>query len=177
MNFDCLDEPATQTGFASLVGVSQQAISTRVRNGELPKDGTYAEWLDIYLTRLRDEASGRGGGGDEAALRRARTEDTLAAAAMKRLQFNEKAGELVVKTEAHALLAGWATFASREFAGAFDRLVSDVEGRFEISIPPEVREKHAATAIRRIRDYGLQPGEDRGGGGGAVPAAEEGADD
>jgi|GEM_PF-1337747 len=176
MKFDCLEEKASQTGFAGLVGVSQQAISARCRSGELPVGGTYGEWLDIYLTRLRDEASGRGGD-DEAELRKARTEDMQAAAALKRLQFNEKAGELVVKAEAHALLAGWATFSSREFAGAFDRFIADLESRFSIDVPDELREKHAASAIRRVRDYGCEPGKDRSGSGGAVSAAEGSADD
>lgn len=175
MEFDCLEKEATQTGFAGLVGVSQQAISARVRDGELLRGGSYAEWLDVYLTRLRDEASGRGGD-DEAELRRARTEDMQAAAALKRLQFNEKAGELVVRADAHALLASWATFSSREFAGAIDRLIADIESQFSVTVPTEVREKHAATAISRIRDYGLQPGESRGGSSGAISAAEADAD-
>ncbi|MGB0468562.1 MAG: hypothetical protein ACPGF7_13670 [Pontibacterium sp.] len=171
MGFECLNEAANQTGFAGLVGVSQQAISARVRDGELPRDGTYGEWLDIYLTRLRDEASGRGGD-DEGELRRARTEDMQASAALKRLQFNEKAGELIVRAEAHAFLASWATFSSREFSGAVDRLIADIESQFGVTVPPEVREKHAATAISRIRDYGLQPGESRDGGGAVISATE-----
>ena len=175
MDFDCLDVEASQTGFAGLVGTSQQAISARVRDGELPRGGTYAEWLVIYIERLRTEAAGRGGG-DEAELRRARTEDTQAAAALKRLQFAEKSQFLIVKGEAYALLAKWAQFAGREYAAAVDRMIADIEGQLEVSVPSEIREKHATTATERIRDFGRKFGAVGGGGGGSVSASGAGSD-
>lgn len=57
--FPCLDEKATQTGFAKLVGVTKQAIGRRYSEGQFPAGGSYATWLQIYLESLRVEAAGR----------------------------------------------------------------------------------------------------------------------
>jgi len=57
--FSCLDEKATQAGFAQLVGVTKQAIGSRYSQGQFPADGTYGAWLKIYIESLRSEAAGR----------------------------------------------------------------------------------------------------------------------
>ena len=57
--FEELDQKASQTVFAKLVGASQPAISERIKKGQLEKDGTYAEWLQVYISGLREEAAGR----------------------------------------------------------------------------------------------------------------------
>ena len=55
------NEAASQSSFSRLVGVSQQAISQLVTKGVLPRNGTYGDWLTIYIDRLRTEAAGRAG--------------------------------------------------------------------------------------------------------------------
>lgn len=54
----------TQTQFAELVGVSQQAISSLVGRGVLNSGDTGAVWLKHYCENLREQAAGRASMGD-----------------------------------------------------------------------------------------------------------------
>ena len=60
-----LDQPTTQAGFGAMVGISQQAVSDLMKRGVLLPDQTAQEWLNRYLTHLREAIiarySGRGG--------------------------------------------------------------------------------------------------------------------
>lgn len=172
-SFECLEAEATQSGFAGLVGVSQPSVSKRVKSGLLTPGDSYWQWLLEYVEELRRQASGRN---DQEGFQEARTEDMKATAAMKRLSLHEKAGNLIVKAEAHALLANWASFAVREYSAAVSRLVADIESQCGVTVPPEVIEKHAATAIRRVGDYGRSPGVSGVGSGGDLPAESEAGD-
>ncbi|GGX01502.1 hypothetical protein GCM10011282_04290 [Undibacterium macrobrachii] len=59
-----LDKVMTQTQFAELVGVSQQAISSLVGRGVLNSGDTGAVWLKHYCENLREQAAGRASMGD-----------------------------------------------------------------------------------------------------------------
>jgi phage terminase Nu1 subunit (DNA packaging protein) len=54
-----LDRSLTQDEFASLVGVSQQAVSDLVQAGLLLREETGGAWLLAYCKRLREMAAGR----------------------------------------------------------------------------------------------------------------------
>lgn len=56
-----LDQLATQSGFAKLVGVSPQAIQKNAEKIGLKSTATYREWILKYTEHLRNEAAGRGG--------------------------------------------------------------------------------------------------------------------
>lgn len=58
-----LHSKATQAEIATVVGVSQQAISAMMSEGKLPPDGTLGELLQAYCQRLREQAAGRLGDG------------------------------------------------------------------------------------------------------------------
>lgn len=58
INFDFLDQRATQSGFARLVGVSQPSIHYHVGRA-LHMGETYRTWLLAYCEHLRYEAAGR----------------------------------------------------------------------------------------------------------------------
>lgn len=60
-----LDSPATQAMVATVVGVSQQAISAQMSEGKLPREGTVGELVLAYCERLRDQAAGRLGESNE----------------------------------------------------------------------------------------------------------------
>ena len=167
-SFDCLDAEATQSGFADLIGIKQPTVFARVKSGLLRPGESYWQWLLAYTEELREQAAGRN---NQEGFKEARTEDMKATAAMKVLALHEKTGGLIVREDAHALLAAWAGFAGREYSAAVDRMIADIEGQLDVKVPPEVREKHAATAIRRIRDYGREPTRDSGGSGGDVSTA------
>lgn len=54
-----LDDKANQTGFAKLVGVSQQAINKHASKLGLVEGQTYAQWILAYTDNLRTQAAGR----------------------------------------------------------------------------------------------------------------------
>jgi hypothetical protein len=49
----------TQEDFGALVGISQPAVSGLLANGVIQKEGTAAQWLLAYCSRLREQAAGR----------------------------------------------------------------------------------------------------------------------
>ena len=87
-----LDLPATHSGFARLIGVSQQAVSAAVKGGLLRRGGTVREWLLAYCANLRKNATGREKD-DQVAQQRARL---LAANAEARERANAKAHGVLV---------------------------------------------------------------------------------
>lgn len=155
MKFDCLDKEATQTGFADLVGVSQQAISSRVKSGQLVMGETYWQWLLVYTEDLREHAAGRGGD-EQAEFQRSRAQDMAATAALKRITYHEKIDTLVIKEEARGFLGDWARFANSEFNNAFDSFIRAIEEKAGEPVDPGLREKYAGAAIRRVRDFALK---------------------
>lgn len=55
-----LNELPTQAEFASLVGITQQAVSAMVADHRLPANGTWLELIRAYSSQLRRAAAGRG---------------------------------------------------------------------------------------------------------------------
>lgn len=60
--FPDLDAEATQSGFATLVNCSKQAIQKRCEKGLLKRGESYRKWLSVYIDSLREEAAGRTAG-------------------------------------------------------------------------------------------------------------------
>jgi phage terminase Nu1 subunit (DNA packaging protein) len=54
-----LDIEATQPEFAALIGISQPAVSALVKRGILSAGQTIGEWLQAYISNLREQAAGR----------------------------------------------------------------------------------------------------------------------
>jgi len=57
-----LESKATQEGIATVVGVTQQAISAMMKEGKLPSSGALGELILAYCQRLREQAAGRSSG-------------------------------------------------------------------------------------------------------------------
>lgn len=171
-----LSQVATQTGFADLLGVSQQAISKQCKKGTLAKGGTYGDWLRQYYDHLADQAAGRGGD-EQANVAQATVEEKQVKTALNRLEYHKELGRLVDIEEAKEFLGGWAAFANRQFMQAFERMVLAIESQHDIEISPELREKYAGSATERIRGYvsKLSPG--AGDDSSDVPATEGAADE
>lgn len=100
--FDCLDKKATQAGFARLVGVSKQAISARVSDGQMIDGGTYAEWLTSYLEGLRQEAAGR----SEKQLGEIRGRKELAQAMREEYALAQEMGLVILAPDVEPALIG-----------------------------------------------------------------------
>ncbi len=54
-----LSVPVRQFEFAQVVGISEAAVSQMKSAGVLREGGTLLEWLQSYITRLREQAAGR----------------------------------------------------------------------------------------------------------------------
>ncbi|SEQ48875.1 hypothetical protein SAMN03080615_01654 [Amphritea atlantica] len=167
-----LDEKASQTGFANLVGVSQQAISSQVKKENLSENGTYQEWLHQYCDQLRQQAAGRGGE-DQVDVAKATYEEKTVKTAIMRLEYNEKISTTIHEEEAYQFLSDWAIYSAGQFRRAFERLRDDLKSQFDIDLPKELSEKHAGTAIDRVRGYALKLGASSGESGGVADASEE----
>jgi phage terminase Nu1 subunit (DNA packaging protein) len=59
-----LDLPCTQAEFGELVGISQPAVSEHISSGVLASGDSAGQWLKDYISNLREQAAGRGAGGD-----------------------------------------------------------------------------------------------------------------
>lgn len=79
----------TQSEFADLVGVTQQAVSDLVKRGVLRPNLTAATWLREYCAHLREEAAGRAGtlADASAALKIAQRQEVELRLAIKRRQY------------------------------------------------------------------------------------------
>ncbi|MEE8128179.1 hypothetical protein [Candidatus Vondammii sp. HM_W22] len=150
--FDCLDKPATQTGFGRLVGITQQAVSQHQGKGTIPKNGSYIICLLAYIEHLRKEASGRGGNEQEA-LARARTRLAEIDADNKELQFHLAVKNLIPVQEIEPILSSWAMSARSEFMHALERIIAGIETKHGITVDPELIDEHTSAAFESIAAY------------------------
>lgn len=167
-----LNAKASQTAFARLVGISQQAVSKQIEKGNLTEDGSFGEWLLQYCDQLREQASGRGGEG-QVDVARATYDEKVVKTALGRLDYQEKLGNTIHKEEAYQLLASWVAVAVRHFREAFDRLGRDVSDQLDVSLPDELVEKYAGAAIERVKGHVLELEGSSGQSGGTSDSAEE----
>lgn len=151
-----LDEVATQTGFASLIGVSQQAISKRVDAGTLTMGQTYRVWLQALFEKLSTEAAGRSGE-DQASLTRARTDEATASAELKRLMVAEKSGQLVPVAEIEPQIAAMVIAARTELLAMADKLYADIKALYNIEIDPALINEKIYAALEHLSAH---PGDD-----------------
>lgn len=162
-----LDKPITATAFASLVGVSQQAISQRVQDGLLVPGQPLKEWISSYCGKLRDEAAGRGGD-DQQSLTRARTRDAEASAELKQLQIHEKAGLLVPVSEVEPGLIAMVTAARQELLALPDGIATEIRALHGIEIDPALITERIHEALQHLASRDLDRGEED-----VAPSAEE----
>lgn len=161
---DYLDQPATQTGFAQLIGMSQQAVSKQLEKGVLTPGKTNREWLHEYCNRLRDEAAGRGGNEQET-LTRSRTREAQANAQLKELQYHKEVGDLIPATEIEPLLDSWAVTARSETTHAVEKIIAAIQSQHNIEIEQDLIDEQLGAAFAAIADYPKQFASDAVEGG------------
>lgn len=170
-----LDDRATASAFARLVGISQPAVSKHLHDGHLPRDGSMGEWLRAYCDHLRSYAAGRGGD-NQGALTTARVEEAQAKTAMMRLNYAERLGKLVPADDAARIVVDWAGHTNREIRAAVEKLRQALESEHGITIAPETLTDVIEPAIERIGAFAEHAAGDLESGGGEVPAAQIGGD-
>jgi len=149
---DYLDRPATQTGFAQLIGMSQQAVSKQVEKGVLLPGKTNREWLHDYCDRLRDEAAGRGGD-EQATLTKSRTREAQANAQLKELQFHKEVSDLIPVSEIEPLLDSWAVTARSETTHAVEKIIAAIQSQHGIEVEQDLIDGQLGAAFAAISDY------------------------
>ena len=150
---DLLDQPATQSGFAELVGVSQQAISDKIEKAGLRAGGTYRQWLVSYCEHFRQLAAGRGAADDQANAARAKTRESTANAQLKELLFQREVGNLVPVDELEPLLESWAVTARSEMTYAIDKLIAAIQSKHNIEVEQGLIDDTLGAAFTSIAGY------------------------
>ena len=165
-----LNTKATQTKFADLVGVTQQAISKQLDKGILQAGQTYKTWLKSYCEHLRETAAGRGGSHQEnSAL--ANIREKTASAQLKELDFHEKTKALVPVNEIEPMLANWAVLARSEVTNAVSKITTNLESKHNIEIEQDLVDEQLGAAFAAIANYPANLSGDDPEGGEKVEAA------
>lgn len=141
-----LSDKATQSGFATLLGVSQQSISKQYKKGTLYTGGTYLEWLRQYTEHLRNEAAGRGGDSQQL-LTRARIDETLENTALKRQQRLKDAGTLLDKEETILLVTEMSGLLRSHVQTAGDEIIDELLSRYKIELDDDIVHKPLRSAL------------------------------
>lgn len=141
------NEEAKQTKFASLVGVSQQAISTLVTREILLKGGTYAEWLFAYCDRLRTEAAGRD---QDDRLSAARIRETEMNANLKEIEYLKQRGEIIVRDDIQPLLDNFTSAVSFNVMAAKERIIEGIESAHNVTLDDESVSKPLRDALASV---------------------------
>lgn len=116
-----LERALTQAEFASLVGITQQAVSDLQRRHVLRQNVTGAAWLLAYCEHLREQAAGRAGqlAESRAALDNERREEIAMRNAVKRREYLPA-----------VLIAQVLARMGRQVAGIFDGIVPAMRRRW-----------------------------------------------
>lgn len=139
--------------------MSEANASTMTRALKIDRDVATLDDVRIaYVRDLREKAAGRGGD-DQAALTRARTREAVAGAQIKETQFLESCGALVPVEQLEPLLEQWVIVARAEVRNAVDKIIADIQGRYDIEIDQSIIDGHIGAAYRLIGAY---PGRDSG---------------
>ncbi|MFS1525638.1 hypothetical protein ACL7TT_16245 [Microbulbifer sp. 2304DJ12-6] len=153
----CLDDQATQSGFARLVGTSQPAIAKHVQAGVLPQGATYGVWLQAYCERLRTEAAGRlaSDARNRRDLAQALESEANAQLKMRELYHQD---QLIVDIESvRKAMTEWASVGKNEFLGAVDSIVIAIESQYAITVDREPLQPNIDAALRAIGGYEVEP--------------------
>jgi hypothetical protein len=160
-----LTDPATQAGFARLVGTSRQAIANLAEKSVFPDGGTFAEWLLVYCERQREMAAGRGGNLQEQ-LTAIRIEEGRENVAEKRQRRLSDAGELMDR----AMVEQWVLAASGNVQTfvmeAGDTILESLSEKYGISIDEDDVLGHLRTALGYVGKAGVELAEHFSGVGG-----------
>ncbi|WP_052417252.1 hypothetical protein [Cellvibrio mixtus] len=141
------DLKASQTTFALMVGVSQQAISQLKGKGVLPENGTYADWLIAYLERLRSEAAGRE---QDQRLSDVRIRETEMSANLKELEYAKQLGKIILVDDLAPLMNSFCSAVQFNVMAAQERIIEAIESKYSITIDDDDVSKPLRAAIESV---------------------------
>lgn len=152
-----LSDEATQSGFARLVGTSQQAISKHVQSGVLEQGASYGTWLQVYCERLRTEAAGRQVSSARERRDMAQALESEANAQLKMRELYRQDRLILDVDSVRRVLSEWASIGKNEFLGAVDNIITAIESRHAITVDREPLQPDVDAALRAIGSYEFEP--------------------
>ncbi|MFA0812678.1 hypothetical protein [Microbulbifer epialgicus] len=159
-----LDDQATQSGFARLVGASQPAIAKHVQAGVLTQGASFKVWLQEYCERLRTEAAGRQVSDARNCRDMAQAIESEANAQLKMRELY-KQDQLILDIESvRKAMVEWSTIGKNEFLGAVESILIAIESQHAITIDREPLQPNIDTALKAISSYQIES-EEAGEGG------------
>ena len=170
-----LDQPATQAGFARLVGTSRQAINKHVEKGVLKDGMSYADWLQIYCDRLRDEAAGRGGD-QQGTLTAVRIEETLENIAEKRQRRLTASGELMDRETVRQWIVEAASGIQGFVMGAGETIMESIREKYKVELDDDDVTGPLRSALGHVGSAGSELAERLTGLGGLSSSDSADAD-
>lgn len=141
------NEVASQTVFAQMVGVSQQAISKLKEKDVLPEGGTYSDWLSSYVERLRSEAAGRE---QDSRLSASRIRETEASANLKELDYLDRLKTVVWVADVEPLITELCSSVQFNVMAAQERIIESIESKYSIKIDDDDIGKHLRSALESV---------------------------
>lgn len=143
------NEPATQTGFAKLVGISQQAVSKLKSNGIIKAGGTYNQWLISYVERLRSEAGGRE---QDERLSAARIRQTEMDANLKELEYLKESKQIISRDDLEPLLDSLVSAIQFNVMAARDQIIEGIESKHSVTLDDESVSGPLRNALASVAD-------------------------
>lgn len=147
MNWPDPEAKANQTAFAAFIGVSQQAVSQLKNKNVFPDGGTFAEWLDAYLDRLRSEASGRE---QDSRLSASRIRETEASANLKELDYLDRLKTVIWRPDIEPLLTELCSSIQFNVMAAQERIIESIESKYSIKLEDDDIGKHLRSALESV---------------------------
>lgn len=138
---------ASQTTFAFMVGVSQQAISKLKEKNVLADGGTYDNWLNSYVERLRSEAAGRE---QDTRLSASRIRETEASANLKELDYLDRLKTVIWRPDIEPLLTELCSAIQFNVMAAQERIIESIESKYSIKLEDEDIGKHLRSALESV---------------------------
>tara|TARA_R110000772_G_scaffold58539_1_gene132477 strand:- start:10101 stop:10610 length:510 start_codon:yes stop_codon:yes gene_type:complete len=153
-----LDQKATQTSFAQLVGCSKQAIQKHAQRIGLPRDGSLGEWLKLYCDHLRSEA-GRQGGESASDLAKQRVLESQQKTLAMSLENMTRLGHLVSTEQMSEAFNEFASAVPISINSAAENILSGIESKHAITVDDELVRGPLRIAAERMAGLARKLGE------------------
>ncbi len=138
---------ASQSEFARMIGISQQAVSKLQGNGIIEKGQTYDAWLNAYLERLRSEAAGRL---QDERLSSARIRETEMNANLKEIEFHDKLKNIIWRDDLLPLLDALVSSVQFNVMSAKERIIEAIESKHSITLDDESVSEPLRSALESV---------------------------
>lgn len=144
-----LDASLNKSHVALAIGKSQQAVSKLSAKIDDATIRTNGQLLEAIVSRLTEEAAGRGGDSQDV-LVQARIRDLHASAEVKELTAKEKSGELVNVTEIEPQLVAMVTAVRQELLMMPDKMATNIKALHGVDVDVSLIQEMINDALKHL---------------------------